>query len=103
MEVIARVHRVGCVYWLRGDDETLPLASLPSIDEMTMSAGALITKVAAAHAGTFLHERHSIVLVHLLPADRFFTAIPYAEDDPALGLTIYLHSEIATMPAAGHV
>src|SRR5437764_1324534 len=99
MKPIAGINRERAVSWLRGDEELLFVAGLPVVNQMTVSARALIAEVARGNAFAFGEERDTIVVGDFCPAHRFSAAVPHAENNSSLGRTVHLHPEITAMPA----
>src|SRR6185369_12594723 len=70
---------------------------------MAVAASAFVAEVAAGHTLALAHQRDPILVINLFAIDRFATAVPNAEDDATLGGAVYLHAEVAAMPATCHV
>src|SRR4051812_46404846 len=100
MKPVARKDGEGVVRRLCRDDEALPFASLPVVNQVAMSARALVAKVTGRNPFAFAHEDDPVGIHHLAPADGFTTAVPHAEDDPPLGLAVDLHAEVTAVPPA---
>src|ERR1035438_9148948 len=99
MKPIAGINRVRGVSHFGGDKEALLLAGLPIVNQMAVAAGAFVAEIAGVHAVAFGDQGHAVGFTDLAAAHGFVAAVPDAENNPALGGAVHLHSEIAAMPA----
>ena len=68
-----------------------------------MPPGPFVAKVSGKDILAFAEQLDTILLGDFLTIDFLSATVPNAENDPALGLGIDLHSEVAAMPSTGHI
>src|SRR5665213_3671043 len=101
MTPVAGINCVGRVRRSGRDEKPLLLAGLPVVFQMAVAAGAFVAKIAGINTVALGHKRDAIRRGNFIPVHAFVAAVPDAENNPPLGGTVHLHSEISAMPAAG--
>src|ERR1700733_7061326 len=90
-------------FGIGGDQKTIRVACFPWVDQMTVSAGAFVSKVRGFHADSLGHELHPVLSRDLTPIGWLFTAVPDGKNYAPFRRTVHLDSKISAGKSAGFV
>ena len=103
MKPISAVGRVGFIRRRGGDQKPLLATCFPRVLQVAVPPGPFVAKVSGKDILAFAEQLDTILLSDFLTIDFLAATVPNTENDPALGLGIDLHSEVAAVPSTGHV